>query len=83
MVRLARRMRKKLRIKGQQLQDVHVKGLENLTQAHREGCGILITPNHSSHADPFTMYAAADEAGLPLQFMATWHVFSARSLPCF
>lgn len=79
MVRLARGMRKKLRIKSQQLQDVHVKGLENLTQAHKEGCGVLITPNHSSHADPFTMYAAADEAGLPLQFMATWHVFSARS----
>ncbi len=79
MVRLAQGMRKKLRIKSQQLQDVHVKGLENLTQAHKEGCGVLITPNHSSHADPFTMYAAADEAGLPLQFMATWHVFSARS----
>lgn len=79
LVRLGRGIRSRLRVKQQQLRYVHVRGIENLTQAQAKGCGVLIAPNHSSHADPFTMYAAADQAGLPLQFMATWHVFTARS----
>ena len=79
LVRLGRRVRNRLRVKNQQLRDVHVRGVENIAGPHKEGCGVLITPNHSSHADPFTMYSAADEVGVPLQFMATWHVFTSRS----
>ncbi len=35
----------------------------------------MIMPNHSSHADPYTIYAAADAVGTALHVMATWHVF--------
>lgn len=79
LVRLGRGVRTRLRVRSQQLRDVHVRGVENISQPHKKGCGVLVTPNHSSHVDPFTMYSAADEAGLPLQFMATWHVFTSRS----
>ena len=35
----------------------------------------MIMPNHSSHADPYVIYAAADVVGSALHVMATWHVF--------
>ncbi len=40
-----------------------------------QGNAVMIMPNHSSHADPYVIYAAADAVGTPLHIMATWHVF--------
>jgi hypothetical protein len=35
-------------------------------------------PNHPSHADPFTMYLAADQLKTACYIMATWHVFHGK-----
>ncbi|TWU42505.1 lysophospholipid acyltransferase family protein [Novipirellula artificiosorum] len=42
------------------------------------GSGVLLMPNHSSHADPYIIYAAADRIGTALYVMATWHVFDGQ-----
>lgn len=59
----------------QRLAKVEIQGVENLRSAVEENCGVLLMPNHPSHADPFTIYMAGDAAGTPLHVMATWHVF--------
>lgn len=38
------------------------------------GKGVLITPNHSGHADALIMYQAADRIGTTLYFMTAWQV---------
>ncbi len=53
--------------------DVH--GCEHVTQAIASGQRLLIAPNHPSHADPFTIYAACDSARTACHIMAAWHVF--------
>ena len=54
---------------------------EHCQQAYpNEGCGILIAPNHPSHADPFTYYEAMDHVPSAAFFMATWHVFDSRGV---
>ncbi len=40
---------------------------------------VLITPNHATHADAYSIYAAADEIGMPLYLMAAWQVFADKS----
>ena len=42
LVRLGRRVRNRLRVKNQQLRDVHVRGVENIAGPHKEGCGCLL-----------------------------------------
>lgn len=58
----------------QQLHTVDVTGEKHLRRVIDEGCGILITPNHSAHADALALYAAADQIGCLLYFMAAWQV---------
>ena len=77
-VKWSRPFRDRMQWKRQRLKDVKVEGVEHLRDAYRDGCGIMITPNHASHADPFAMYAAGDAVPCPLHFMATWHVFTAQ-----
>lgn len=78
-VKLTRRWRRKqLRVK-QQIVDIAAQGFEHVTDAVAAGQGVLITPNHSAHYDSVTLYAAADEVGLPLYFMTAWQVFAASS----
>ena len=67
-----------MRLKKQRLLDVEVKGIEHVRQSLNDGCGILIAPNHPSHADPFTYYEAMDHVPSAAFFMATWHVFDSR-----
>jgi hypothetical protein len=40
-----------------------------------QGKGVLITPNHSSHADCFPLYEASDQAQIPFYVMVAWQVF--------
>jgi 1-acyl-sn-glycerol-3-phosphate acyltransferase len=54
---------------------VHVTGQEKLCSAIEVGKRLLIAPNHPSHADPFTIYAACDAAKTACHIMAAWHVF--------
>jgi 1-acyl-sn-glycerol-3-phosphate acyltransferase len=70
-----------MRLRQQRLLDVHAEGVDHLRDALAAGHGVLITPNHPSHADPFAMYEAADRVPSPFYFMATWHVFDGRRLP--
>jgi 1-acyl-sn-glycerol-3-phosphate acyltransferase len=55
--------------------DIEIQGLENLQQCLDEKQGILITPNHSCHADPAVLYWVADKLNTPFYFMAAWQIF--------
>jgi 1-acyl-sn-glycerol-3-phosphate acyltransferase len=39
------------------------------------GHGVLITPNHSSHADCYVLFHALEQLPLPPQVMTAWQVF--------
>lgn len=80
MVRLLRgtRLRKQKRDEG--LLEVRVIGAERVRQLVADNHAVLITPNHSTHADAYSIYAAADEIGVPLYMMTAWQVFADKSL---
>ncbi len=68
-----------LRLRKQRA-DVQVETVEVIDESIvreelKQGHGVMIMPNHASHADPYTIYAAADKVPTPLFIMATWHVF--------
>lgn len=52
-----------------------MRGLEHVRGAVDQGCGVLITPNHSSHADSQALYEASDQLRVPFYVMAAWQVF--------
>jgi len=58
------------------LSEVEVRGLEHVQQAMADGYGVLITPNHPSHADPFVLVEASEQLGTPFYFMTAWQVFA-------
>ncbi len=68
-------MRERIRLKYHRLMEIEIRGLENLRQCIARKQGILITPNHSSHADPSVVYRVADQLKTPLYFMAAWQIF--------
>jgi 1-acyl-sn-glycerol-3-phosphate acyltransferase len=80
MIKLLRgiRLRKQKRDEG--LQEVKVVGAERVRQLVADNHAVLITPNHSTHADAYSIYAAADEIGIPLYMMTAWQVFADKSL---
>jgi hypothetical protein len=47
-----------------------------LREALAAGHGILITPNHASHADPYVLLDVADQLQQPFFFMVAWQVFA-------
>lgn len=61
-----------------QLTTIDIQRAEIVRQAVADGQGVLITPNHPTHADAYTLYAAADACGFPFYCMATWHVFDTQ-----
>ncbi|XZE52772.1 lysophospholipid acyltransferase family protein [Planctomycetaceae bacterium SH139] len=74
-VRWLRPLRLRHQYRAQQLVGIDLQGTDAVRQALRDGCGVMIMPNHPSHADPFSIYMAGDELQTPLHVMATWHVF--------
>ena len=74
-IRFWRPFRKRYQLRGQRLVEVEGRGLDHVRQAVAEGHGVLITPNHSAHADCVTLYDAADQLGLPFYVMAAWQTF--------
>jgi len=68
-------MRRRMQLKEQRLLEVEVRGAENLSGVLAEDCGVLITPNHCSHADCYAIHGAADQLGCCFQFMIAWQVF--------
>lgn len=72
------RLRQQHRV--QRLVEVEVRGAEHVREALAQGMGVLITPNHSSHADCYATYAAADAIGTPFFIMVAWQVFQRSSV---
>lgn len=70
-----RPLRRLLRVKVKGVLEVEVRGVEYLKGPVEGRCGVLITPNHAAHADPFVVYEAADKLGRPFYFMTAWQVF--------
>ncbi len=52
-----------------------IQNAEIVRNAVSAGHGILITPNHPTHADAYAMNAAARAARTSFYFMAAWNVF--------
>ena len=74
-IRVWKPIRTRRRVRQQRLVEVEVRGLEHVRESVRKGCGVLITPNHSSHADCFALYEASDALELPFYVMVAWQVF--------
>jgi 1-acyl-sn-glycerol-3-phosphate acyltransferase len=68
-------IRRRIRVKYHHLVDIEIRGLENLQKCIDEQQGLLITPNHSCHADPSVLYWVADQLRTPFYFMAAWQIF--------
>ncbi|MHC5083660.1 MAG: lysophospholipid acyltransferase family protein, partial [Planctomycetota bacterium] len=75
-VNLCGPLRKRLLKRTQRIERIETRGLEHVTDALAEGAGVLITPNHSSHADPPILVEVASRANTHLYFMAAWQVFA-------
>ena len=75
-IRFWRPFRKRTQLKKHRLLEVEVRGKEHVQTAVDRGQGVLITPNHASHADCHSLYAAADELGFPVYVMIAWQVFA-------
>ena len=73
-VRFWRPFRRRHRLRKQRLLEVEVRGAEHVQEALGKGQGVLITPNHASHADCFALYEAADQVGVPFYVMVAWQV---------
>ena len=74
LVRLCRPLHDRFRLKFQKMDSVEIRGLEHLQKALDEKAGILITPNHSAHADAVVMYYAAYQLQTCFYFMTAWQV---------
>lgn len=74
-IRFWRPLRRRRQFREQQLMEVEVRGLDHLRAAAGAGQGVMITPNHSGHADPFIMYHVSDEVRRPFYFLTAWQVF--------
>ena len=68
-------IRRRIRLKHHHLVDIEIQGLENLQKCLDENRGIMITPNHSCHADPTVLYWVAEQIKTPFYFMAAWQIF--------
>jgi 1-acyl-sn-glycerol-3-phosphate acyltransferase len=75
-VQFWRPWRRRRALRQQGLSGVDVQGIEHLRSALAAGHGVLITPNHPTHADPFVMLEASDQLRLPLYFLTAWQVFA-------
>ena len=67
--------RRRERINKHRLLEVEVNGVDNVSRVLEQGHGVLITPNHCSHADCFAVYEAADRLGCLFYAMVAWQVF--------
>lgn len=56
--------------------DQEIRGAEKIRASIDAGHAVLMTPNHPRLADPAHMHNLGMEAGCPLYFMASWHLFN-------
>ena len=74
-IRFWRPLRRREQLRRQRLLRIDVCGIDHLKNAIAQGNGVLITPNHSTHADAFALYEAADQMRIPFYVMVAWQVF--------
>lgn len=74
-VRLIGPVRRRVLKRTQRIMEIETRGIEHLKGALADGCGVMITPNHSSHADPPLLYEVTQQVPTCLYFMAAWQVF--------
>lgn len=74
-MRFWRPYRQRIARNEHKLEDVKVLGHQHLTAAIKRPGGVLITPNHPAHADPFVLLEVADQLETPMFFMTAWQVF--------
>ena len=79
LVKFLRPFRDRQRKRLIQISDIEVAGASIVQERIKDGEGVMIMPNHSSHADPYVIDSAADQVGTALHVMATWHVFHDKS----
>lgn len=72
--------RRSARLKKEQVLHVDLKNTENLTAAMSQDRGILITPNHSSHADPLVLCRTSEKIMTPFYYMAAWQVLARSNI---
>ena len=78
-VSVLRPLRKRRIEREVKLHTIDVHGIEYLRAALNQGQQIMIAPNHPSHADPFAIYEACEQANTLCHIMAAWHVFAKHS----
>jgi 1-acyl-sn-glycerol-3-phosphate acyltransferase len=54
---------------------VEVRGLEHLREAAGRDQGVIVTPNHAAHSDPFVMLRAGDALRRPFYYIVAWQSF--------
>lgn len=69
------RWRRERDLRRQKIRRVELQGLEQLRQVLDDGCGVLLTPNHSFHYDSYCLLRAADAVKTPFYTMTAWQVF--------
>ena len=78
-IRCWRPLRKRFQFREQRLMEVEIRQLDNLRAAVKSDQGVLITPNHSGHADAYIMYDVADQLGRAFYFMTAWQIFQQKT----
>lgn len=58
-------------------------GAERLMRSIKEGCGVLLAPNHCRPCDPMVMGLLARHIGQPFHVMASWHLFMQSRIQAF
>ena len=79
LVNWLRPLRLRQQLREVNISEVEVVGQQRLGDQLAQGHGVMIMPNHPGHADPYMIYAAADQVSTALYIMATWHVFHDKS----
>jgi 1-acyl-sn-glycerol-3-phosphate acyltransferase len=62
--------------KKQRIQSIEMDGLDHLEAMRGRGDGVLITPNHSDHADSGVVFELARRVRWPFFYMAAYQVFT-------
>jgi hypothetical protein len=59
----------------QRIEAIDVAGLEHLAPLLARGDGVLLTPNHTDHADSYLMFDLSRRVGRPFYYMAAYQIF--------
>ena len=79
LVKWLRPFRERKRQSEVNVYDIDIRGEQVVRHQLDQGNGVLIMPNHASHADPYVIYAGADKVGTALHIMATMSLTNQRS----